>query len=123
MKQRPTVTEARIKRHMRRADRRATVATRAAAKAVHRAERHTVASHLRAMGVDEATASGMASTLRKKVVGRGVKGIALKNGTRRKCTRYTRGQILAALIAYRPRKAEYKDARRHAITQILALAA
>lgn len=123
MKQRPTGNEARIKRHMRQAKRRALVATRAAAKAAHHDSLGTAASHLRAMGADDKTATGMAATLRRKVVGRGVKGIAKKNGIRRACTRYTRGQILTALIAYKPRKAEYKDARRHAITQLLALAA
>ncbi|QVJ03043.1 hypothetical protein KGD82_13495 [Nocardiopsis eucommiae] len=115
---RPTVTEARIKRHMRRLQRQADTATRNAAKAAHRAERHTIASHLRAMGVDEATAAGMTATLRKKATG-GVKGFAKKNGSRRACVRYTRNQILGLLNGYKPRKAEFKIAR----TQLLALAA
>ena len=114
-----TPSQARTNRLNRQAQRRALAATRNAAKAAHRNERHTVASHLRAMGVDEATAAGMASTLRKKITGRGIKGYALKDGTRRPCTRYTRTQVIAALVDYKPRKAEYKDTR----TNLLALAA
>lgn len=116
---RPTPSQARTNRLNRQTRRRALVAARAAVKAAHRAERHTVASHLRAMGVDETTASGMASTLRKKIHGAGVKGFAKKDGRRRACTRYTRTQALAALADYRPRKATYKDTRTH----LLALAA
>ncbi|WP_431870837.1 hypothetical protein [Nocardiopsis eucommiae] len=115
---RPTVTEARIKRHMRRLQRQADTATRNAARAAHRAERHTIAAHLRNMGVDEATATGMAATLRKKATG-GVKGFVKKNGIRRDCTRYTRGQVLALLDAYKPRKEAFKVARQN----LLALAA
>ena len=114
MKQRPTIREARIKRTMRRAARRAEVAARNAARAAHRAERHTIASHLRSLGVDEDTAAGMAATLRKKASG-GVRGYALKDGVRRPCTRYTRGQFIALLAAYKPRKAEYKAARELAL--------
>lgn len=116
---RPTGKEAQFKRHMRQATRRAEVAIRTAARAAHRAERATVASHLRAMGADETTASGMANTLRKKIHGRGIKGYALKDGRRRPCTRYTRTQVLVALIEYQPRKATYKDTREN----LLALAA
>lgn len=116
---RPTPAQARTNRLVRQLQRRALVAKRAAAKAAHRNERHTVASHLRAMGADETTASGMAATLRRKVTGAGVRGFALKDGQRRSCTRYTRTQILAALEAYKPRKEAFKVAR----TQILALAA
>lgn len=115
---RPTVTEARIKRHMRRLQRQANTATRNAAKASHRAERHTIASHLRNMGVDEATATGIAATLRKKATG-GVKGFAKKDGTRRSCVRYTRNQILGLLNGYKPRKEAFKVARQN----LLALAA
>lgn len=107
---RPTVAEARIKRHMRRAARRAQVATRKTAHAEHRDSLHTVASHLRAMGADDATATGMAATLRKKLAG-GVKGFALRDGVRRACTRYTRTQVLAALTVYKPRKDAYKAFR------------
>lgn len=122
MKQRPTPTEARIKRHMRQADRRAKVATRNAAHTAHHNSLHTAASHLRHTGVDPKTAEGMAATLRKKIHG-GVKGIAKKDGVRRPCVRYTRTQTLAGLVAYKPRKAEYKAGRRHAINQMIALAA
>jgi hypothetical protein len=115
---RPTVTEARIKRHMRRLQRQANTATRNAAHAAHRAERHTIASHLRNMGVDDEAAAGIAATLRKKATG-GVNGFAKKDGTRRSCVRYTRNQILALLAGYRPRKAEFKTARQ----TLLALAA
>ena len=116
---RPTPAQARTNRLARQTRRRATVATRTAAKAAHRAERHTIASHLRTMGVDEATAAGMAATLRKKTTSSGVKGYALKDGKRRPCVRYTRGQVLAALAGYKPRKATYKTTREH----LLALAA
>lgn len=112
MRRRPTVAEARIKRHMRQATRRANVAQRNAAHNEHRAERHTIASHLRAMGADDATATGIASTLRKRI-SPGVKGYALKDGHRRPCTRYTRAQVLTALAVYTPRKAAYKTARDH----------
>lgn len=115
---RPTVTEARIKRHMRRLQRQADTAQRAAARAAHRAERHTIASHLRALGVDDATATGMAATLRKKAT-HGVKGYALKDGVRRRCVRCTRSQVLAALMDYKPRKKAFQAAR----TTALALAA
>lgn len=118
MKIRPTGKEAQFKRHMRRAQRRATVATRNAAHAAHRDGLHTIASHLRHMGADDKTAAAIAATLRKKT-SRGVKGYALKDGVRRKCVRYTRGQVLAALVIYKPRSAAYKAAR----TDMLALAA
>lgn len=114
-----TPSQARTNRLNRQAQRRALAATRTAAKAAHRDSRHTVASHLRAMGVDETTAAGMASTLRRKIHGPGVKGYALKDGRRRPCTRYTRPQVIAALADYKPRKATYKDTRTH----LLALAA
>ena len=116
---RPTPAQARTYRLARQTRRRALVATRTAAKAAHRAERHTIASHLRTMGVDEATAAGMASTLRRKIHGPGVKGYALKDGRRRPCVRYTRPQVIAALVEYQPRKATYKDTREN----LLALAA
>lgn len=112
MRHRPTVAEARIKRHMHRAARRAQVATRKAAHNAHRGSLHTTASHLRDMGADDATATGMAASIRKRLTG-GVKGYALKDGVRRACTRYTRAQVIAALTAYKPRKANYKTARDH----------
>ncbi|GAA0972767.1 hypothetical protein Q7689_00405 [Nocardiopsis tropica] len=115
---RPTVTEARIKRHMRRLQRRATVATRTAAKTAHRAGLKTVAGHLRALGVDETTATGMAATLRKRISG-GIDGFVRKDGVRRSCTRYTLGRVMGGLVTYRPRKDTYKAAR----VQLLALAA
>ena len=94
-----TPSQARTNRLNRQAQRRALAATRNAAKAAHRNERHTVASHLRTMGVNDTTASGMASTLRRKIHGPGVKGYALKDGRRRPCVRYTRPQVIAALEA------------------------
>lgn len=118
MKKRPTTTEARIKRHMKQAARREAVATRNAARAAHRASRHTVASHLRTMGADDTTATGMAATLRRKATN-GIKGYALKDGVRRPCTRYTRNQVLNLLAAYKPRKAAFKIVRQN----LLALAA
>ncbi|GAB3718437.1 hypothetical protein [Nocardiopsis nanhaiensis] len=114
-----TITQAKQNRLARRQARTALVATRTAAHAAHRNSRHTVASHLRSLGVDEAVATGMASTLRKKVAGAGTRGFALKAGARRACTRYTQAQVLAALVDYRPRKAEFKAAR----AELLALAA
>lgn len=114
-RRRPTATEARIKRHMRRLQRQADTATRNAARAAHRAERHTIASHLRNLGVDEATATGMAATLRKRITP-GVRGYALKDGIRRRCTCYTLGQMLAALVDYKPRKKAFQDARAHLLT-------
>ena len=110
MRHRPTVAEARIKRHMRQAQRRAKAATRNAAKAEHRGSLHTAASHLRQMGADDATATGMASSIRKKLSG-GIRGFALRDGVRRACTRYTRAQVLTALTAYKPRKDAYKAFR------------
>jgi len=118
MRIRPTNAEARIKKEMRRGERRAKVATRTAAHNAHRAGLKTVAGHLRAMGVDDVTATGMAATLRKKLNG-GVKGFAKKDGTRRRCTRYTLGRVMGGLVTYRPRKDTYKAAR----TELLALAA
>ncbi|WP_435110180.1 hypothetical protein [Nocardiopsis synnemataformans] len=118
MRNRPTPAEARIKRHMRQAARRHLVATRTADHAAHRASLHTVAGHLRQMGVDEDIATGMASSIRKRLTG-GVKGYALKDGVRRHCVRYTRTQVLAALVVYKPRKDTYKTAR----AALLALAA
>lgn len=118
MRHRPTIREARVKRHMRQATRRAKVVTRKAAHAEHRGSLHTAASHLRAMGADDATATGMAASIRKRLTG-GVKGFALKDGVRRHCTRYTRTQVLTALVVYKPRKDTYKTAR----ASVLALAA
>lgn len=114
-----TPSQARTNRLNRQAQRRALAATRNAAKAAHRNERHTVASHLRDMGVDETTAAGMASTLRRKIHGPGVKGYALKDGRRRPCVRYIRTQVIAALVEYQPRKGVYKTTREN----LLALAA
>lgn len=108
---RTTNTQAKANRLARQARRKALVAQRKAAHAAHRAERHTIASHLRTMGIDETTATGMAATLRKKVNGRGIKGFAKRDGIRRRCTRYTRNQVMNALTEYKPRKAEYKAAR------------
>ena len=118
MRIRPTGTEARVKKEMRRGERRAKVATRTAAHAAHRTGLKTVAGHLRSLGVDDVTATGMAATLRKRIDG-GVKGFAKKNGVRRACTRYTLGRVMGGLVTYRPRKDTYKAAR----TQLLALAA
>lgn len=110
MRRRPTPAEARVKRMMRQSERRATVATRKAAHAEHRGSLHTTAGHLRDMGADDATATGMAASIRKRLSG-GIKGFALKDGVRRACTRYTRAQVIAALVAYKPRKADYKAFR------------
>ncbi|MEU0236753.1 hypothetical protein ABZ234_03615 [Nocardiopsis sp. NPDC006198] len=118
MTRRPTGTEARIKKEMRRLQRRADVARRNAAKAAHRNGLRTAAGHLRALGVDDATATGMAATLRKKIAG-GIEGFVRKDGVRRSCTRHTQGQVMAALVGYKPRKDTYRDAR----IQLLALAA
>ncbi|WP_433701765.1 hypothetical protein [Nocardiopsis sp. CA-288880] len=118
MRIRPTNTEARVKKEMRRLQRRATVATRNAAKTAHRAGLKTVAGHLRALGVDDATATGMAATLRKKLAG-GIDGFVRKDGIRRDCTRYTLGRVMGGLVDYKPRKDTYKAAR----VQLLALAA
>ena len=118
---RTTIAQARTNRFARRAARRVLVAQRATARAAHRAERHTVASHLRTMGADAATAVGIAASLRKKM-SPGVRGFSARSitdGRRRPCTRYTRAQALAALAAYKPRKAAYKDVRAH----VLGLAA
>lgn len=115
MRHRPTIREARIKRHMRQSARRATVATRKAAHAEHRGSLHTVAGHLRQMGADDATATGMAASIRKRLSG-GIKGFALRDGVRRACTRYTRTQVIAALTVYKPRKADYKTARARMLT-------
>lgn len=115
MRHRPTVAEARIKRHMHRAARRAKVATRKAAHAEHRGSLHTAASHLRQMGADDATATGMAASIRKKLSG-GVSGFALRDGVRRACTRYTRTQVLTALVTYKPRNDTYKTTRARMLT-------
>jgi len=115
---RPTIAEARIKRHMRRLQCQADVATRTAAHNAHRAGLKTVAGHLRALGVDEATATGMAATLRKRISG-GIDGFVRKDGIRRACTRYTLGQVMGGLVDYKPRKDTYKAAR----AELLALAA
>ncbi|MFJ9558292.1 hypothetical protein ACIRPH_31180 [Nocardiopsis sp. NPDC101807] len=118
MKRRPTIAEARVKKEMRRLQRRANVAERAVAHNAHRAGLKTIASHLRALGVDDATAAGMAATLRKKLSG-GIKGFVRKDGIRRSCTRYTLGQVMGGLVDYKPRKDTYKAAR----AELLALAA
>ena len=110
---RTTNTQAKSNRLARQARRKSPGRPAQAAHAAHRAERHTIASHLRTMGIDETTATGMAATLRKKVNGRGIKGFAKRDGIRRRCTRYTRNQVMNALTEYKPRKAEYKDARAH----------
>lgn len=108
----PHIAQAKANRLARQAHRKALAAKRKAAHAAHRAERHTIASHLRTMGIDETTATGMAATLRKKVT-RGTKGFAKRDGVHRRCTRYTRNQVLAALADYKPRKTEFKAARSH----------
>jgi len=110
---RTTNTQAKTNRLARQARRKALVAQRKAAHAAHRAERHTIASHLRTMGIDETTATGMAATLRKKVTGSGLKGFAKRDGVYRRCTRYTRNQVMNALTEYKPRKTEFKAARAH----------
>ena len=107
---RTTNTQAKTNRLARQAHRKSLAAQRKAAHAAHRAERHTIASHLRTMGIDETTATGMAATLRKKTTP-GVKGFAKRDGVYRRCTRYTRNQVMNALTEYKPRKSEFKAAR------------
>ena len=109
---RTTNTQAKTNRLARQAHRKSLAAQRKAAHAAHRAERHTIASHLRTMGIDETTATGMAATIRKKTTP-GVKGFAKRDGVYRRCTRYTRNQVMQALQSYKPRKAEFKEARAH----------
>lgn len=114
MKIRPTPTEARIKRAMKQAERRAKVATRNAAHAAHRDGLHTIASHLRQMGADDKTAAAIAASVRKQFAKdrvKGIKGFALKDGIRRHCVRYTRSQILTGLVAYTPKKPAYRAFR------------
>lgn len=116
-----TPSQAKANRIARQAARKEATAIRKAKRESFRNGLRTVASHLRHMGLDEDTASGIASTLRKKVSGPGIKGFSLKYGVRRECTRYAQSQLLAALIIYKPRKAEYKDARAFVLTQLLDL--
>lgn len=88
-------------------------AARKEATAIRKAKRESFRNGLRTV----------ASHLRKKVSGPGIKGFSLKYGVRRECTRYAQSQLLAALIIYKPRKAEYKDARAFVLTQLLDLTA
>lgn len=85
---------------------------RAAAK-IRRTGRGTLATHCIAAGLAPKEARTVASSLRKNVAKAnvtGTPGTSYTHGQRRACTRFTRAEVAAIAVIYRPRKAAYKVA-------------
>lgn len=97
--------------------RRATLKARAAqTRAQARINRHgaaTLTTHCIAAGLTPTEARSVAGSLRKNASKAGVTGQAgtsFRKGRARTCTRYTRAEVAAIAVIYRPRKAAYKTA-------------
>lgn len=85
---------------------------RAAAK-IRREGVATLATHVIAAGLGVKEARTVASSLRKNATKAGVTGtpgISYTHGQRRSCTRYSRTEVAAIALVYRPRRADYKTA-------------
>lgn len=95
--------------------RRATLKTRTrtqrAAAKIRREGVATLATHVIAAGLGIKEARTVASSLRKNAAKANVTGtpsISYTHGQRRTCTRYTRAQVAAIAVIYRPRKPAYR---------------
>lgn len=85
---------------------------RAAAK-IRRQGVGTLATHCIAAGLGVKEARTVASSLRKnaaKANVTGTPGTSYTHGRARQCTRYTRAEVAAIAVIYRPRKTAYKVA-------------
>lgn len=92
---------------------------RAAAK-IRRQGAATLATHVIAAGLGVREARTVASSLRKNAAKTGVTGrpgVSYTKGRARQCTRYTRSEVAAIAVVYKPRKPAYKAA-----AKLLALA-
>ncbi|MFC9891477.1 hypothetical protein [Streptomyces pilosus] len=87
--------------------------TQRAAARINRRGTGTLASHAIAAGLTPRQANSVASSLRKAATKLGIQGqtgTAYRKGRARTCTRYTRAQVAALAVTYRPRRADYKIA-------------
>ncbi|MDX3343483.1 hypothetical protein PV409_36600 [Streptomyces sp. ME02-6979.5a] len=85
--------------------------TQRAAARIARRGNGTLTSHAIAAGLTPREARSVASSLRKtaaKLDIQGQAGIAHTKGRVRTCTRYTRQQVAALAVVYRPRKEAYR---------------
>jgi hypothetical protein len=105
--------------------RRATLKTRTrtqrAAAKIRRHGNGTLATHCIAAGLGVREARTVASSLRKNAAKAGVvgtTGVSYTKGHARQCTRYSRAEVAAIAVIYRPRKPAYKT-----VAARLALAA
>jgi len=97
----------------RRATLKARTRTQRAASRIARHGTGTLASHCIAAGLAPREARTVASSLRKnaaKANVTGTPGISYTHGQRRTCTRYSRAEVAAIAVIYRPRKGAYKTA-------------
>jgi hypothetical protein len=95
--------------------------TQRAASRIDRRGNGSLTTHCIAAGLTPKQARTVASSLRKNAAKAGVTGtpsVSYTHGQRRTCTRYTRRQVAAIALIYRPRRADYKAA-----AERLALAA
>jgi hypothetical protein len=97
--------------------RRATLKARATqTRAQARINRHgaaTLTTHCIAAGLTPTEARSVAGSLRKNAAKAGVTGqtgTSFRKGRARACTRYTRAEVAAIAVIYRPRKMTYKQA-------------
>lgn len=73
----------------------------------------SLTTHCMAAGLTPKEARTVASSLRKAATKLGITGTPASThagGRMRTCRRYTRAQVAALAVTYRPRKAAYKDA-------------
>ncbi|WP_435606552.1 hypothetical protein [Streptomyces ardesiacus] len=73
----------------------------------------TLTTHALAAGLTPRQASSVASSLRKNAAKLGIQGqagTAYRKGQARTCTRYTRAEVAAIAVIYRPRKPAYVQA-------------
>ncbi|QKW31431.1 hypothetical protein HUT11_35295 (plasmid) [Streptomyces seoulensis] len=85
--------------------------TQRAAARITRRGTGTLTTHAIAAGLTPRQASSVASSLRKAATKLGITGqagIAYRKGRARACTRYTRAQVAALTVVYRPRRADYQ---------------
>jgi hypothetical protein len=98
----------------RRATLKARTRTQRAAAKIRRTGVATLTTHCIAAGLGVREARSVAGSLRKnadKAHVTGTPGISYaKNAKARACTRYTRAEVAAIAVIYRPRKPAYKDA-------------
>lgn len=95
----------------RRATLKARTRTQRAASRIARRGNGTLATHCIAAGLGVKEARTVAGSLRKNAAKAGVTGtpgVSYTKGRARQCTRYTRAQVAAIALVYKPRKPAYR---------------